>query len=74
MKKKSKDDYLTKRFDQLKGNMKNTWKLIGTLIKRKTKGQTIIPNLKRNNQVFTEQKEIINQFNEHFINVGPNLA
>ena len=36
----SKKAYFCKHFDLCKGNLKATWKLIGTLIKGKTKGQT----------------------------------
>ena len=57
-----------------KSNLKATWKLIGTLIKRKTKSQTTPQKIARNNKIYTSTEDIADQFNKHFINVGPNLA
>ena len=61
-------------FDLCKNNLKATWKLIGTLIKRKTKGQVTPLRIVRNNKTYTSNDDIADQFNKHFINVGPNLA
>ena len=72
---KAKNDYHNQRFQQYKNNLKETWKLIGTLIKRKTKGQSNYPSrLIRKNKTYTKQIDIAVQFNHHFINVGPDLA
>lgn len=38
--KKSKKAYFSSRFEENKGNLKMTWKLIGNIISRKTKGQS----------------------------------
>ena len=54
--------------------MKYTWKIIGTLIQRKTKVQLDTPRIIRNNKLFTNRTDIDNQFNEYFTNVGPQLA
>ena len=70
----SKKAYFGKHFDLCKGNLKATWKLIGTLIKRKTKGQTAPLRIVRNNKTYTNNTDIADQFNKHFINVGPLLA
>lgn len=48
--------------------------MIGTLIKRKTKCQTTPQKIVRNNKIYTSTEDIADQFNKHFINVGPNLA
>ena len=74
IKNQAKQKYYSKRFEESKNNLKATWKLIGTLIKRKTKGQLDIPRIVRNNKEYTNKTDIANQMNEHFINVGPNLA
>ena len=66
--------YFCKLFDLCKGNLKATWKLIGTLIKRKTKYQTAPLQIVRNNNAYTNNADIANQFNKHFINVCPLLA
>lgn len=74
IKNRSKTDYYTKTFASYKNNLKSTWKLIGTLINRKTKGQTLPTRLIRNNKTYTNQLEVANQFNDFFVNVGPSLA
>ena len=43
LKTKSKNDYYNQHFQLYQSNLKETWKLIGTLIKRKTKGQPNSP-------------------------------
>ena len=70
----SKKTYFCKHFDLCKGNLKATWKLIGTLIKRKTKAQSTPLRIFRNNKAYTNNADIADQFNKHFINVGPLLA
>ena len=70
----SKKSYYCKHFEKCKSNLKATWKLIGTLIKRKTKGQTCPSRIVRNNKTYTSKSDIAEQFNQHFINVGPSLA
>ena len=57
-----------------KDNLKDTWKLIGTLIKRKRKGQSCPSRIIRNNKIYTKQLDIAEQFNHHFVSVGPSLA
>ena len=75
IKTKAKNDYYNQRFQQYKNNLKETWKLIGTLIKRMTKGQSNYPSrLIRKNKTCTKQIDIAEQFNHYFINVGPDLT
>ena len=57
-----------------KNDLKNTWMLIGTLIKRKNKGQNSHVRIVRSNEEFISQSDIAEQFNQYFVNVGPNLA
>ena len=66
----SKKTYFCMHFEMCKSNLKATWKLIGTLIKRKTKSQTIPLRITSN----TSNEDIADQFNKHFIIIGPNLA
>ena len=70
----TKKAYFCKHFDLHNGNLKATWKLIGTLIKRKAKGQTIPLRIVRNNKTYTNNNDIADQFNKHFIYVGLHLA
>ena len=70
----SKLRYYNNQFDQCKNNLKATWKIIGTLIKRKSKRHLKQTRIIRNDVTYTNEYDIANQFNQHFVNVGPNLA
>ena len=69
-----KKKYFSQHFDLCKNNLKASWKLIGMLVKRHSKGQTPFSKIKRNNRAYTNKVEIADQFNKHFVNVGQNLA
>ena len=43
LKEKTKKEFYRSQFEKCKNNLKTTWKLVGTLVNRKTKGQ-IMPN------------------------------
>ena len=73
LKHKSKTDYYSTQFSKYTENLKQTWKLIGTLIKRKTKGQSFPTRIIHNNKTFKQQADIAELFNNFFVNVGPNL-
>ena len=70
---KSKRDYMYKRFEQIKGNMKKTWNMINQIIGRNKKDnqQTVF---KKGTDLVTSPIEIANEFNTFFVNIGPKLA
>ena len=70
----SKKTYFSKRFELCKNNLKATWKLIGALIKRKPTGCITPSRIVGNNKVYTDKADVCEQFNQYFINVGPQLA
>ena len=74
LKNKAKKEYYCNYFQKYKDNLKNTWKLIGSLIKRKSKGQMQPTAITRNGNKYTDESDIADQFNQHFVNVGPSLA
>ena len=74
LKNKSKAHYYSTQFSKYTGNLKQTWKLIVALIKRKTKSQSYPTRIVHNNKIFTQQADIAELFNSFFVNVGPNLA
>ena len=74
LKNKSKTEYYNIQFAKYKDNLKQTWKRIGTLVKRKTKGQTFPTRITHNNRTFTQEKDIAELFNNFFENIGPTLA
>ena len=69
-----KKNYFSQHFDLCKNNLQASWKLIGMLVKHKSKGQTPVSKIKHNNRAFTDKAEIADQFNKHFVSVGQNLA
>lgn len=71
----AKKNYLTKKFEMNKDNVKYTWELIGTLIsKKKSNSQNTIMKLLRYNRFYSDKQSICDQLNTHFINVGNDLA
>ena len=56
LKNKSKTEYCNMQFAKYKDNLKQTWKLIGTLVKRETKGQTFPMRITHNNRTFNTRK------------------
>ena len=74
LKNESKTEYYNIQFAKYKDNLKQTWKLIGTLVTRKTKGQAFPTRITHNNRTFTQEKDIAKLFNNFFVNIGPALA
>jgi len=70
----SKKVYYCKLFKLHRNNLKATWKLIGTLIKRKTKGQASLSRIVMKNKTFTNKLDIAEQLYKYFISIGPSLA
>ena len=70
----SKEKYYSKLVEGSRNNIRETWKLINTLI-RKNSGKTISPQsiLKEDNHIY-KKEDIANEFNNFFVNVGPDLA
>lgn len=70
----AKQDYYIKYFQNCQYNMKTTWRLIVTLSKRKTKALLSPAKLIINDIVYTSKQDMANQFNNYFVNIGPDLA
>lgn len=71
---KAKFSYYTSHFDQLKDNMKKTWKSINEILNKKPKSIRFPDYFKINNQVITDKNTIAEEFNRFFINIGEQLA
>jgi hypothetical protein len=74
IKQKSKKDYFQLQFTKYKNNLKITWKIIGNLIKRKSKNQISPTRIVHDGKTHTNQNDIAELFNNYFINVGSNLS
>ena len=72
----SEKKYCTDRFETLKGNIRDTWKLINKVIhgRQGFEHRNTIPFLSVNELVTNDPKVIVSKFNEFFGNVGPTLA
>ena len=69
-----KKDYYHQQLEQHKSNIQGTWKILNSIIK-KGKVKNVYPNqFKKDNLIIHESKEIVNEFNNFFVNVGPTLA
>ena len=60
LKNKSKTEYYNMQFAKYKDSLKQTWKLTGTLVKRKTKGQTFPTRITHNNKTFNKKRTLPN--------------
>ena len=68
---KAKKNYYTKYFEENNNNIKKTWEGIRSIINIKSTKSTI-SQIKVNNKVIINQKEIVDTLNNFFVNVGPN--
>ena len=70
----AKKSYYDAKLAEYAKDVRNTWKIINTLISNK-KNKHDIPGVFTEGTVnFTGAKEIAEGFNEYFVNVGPTLA
>ena len=70
----AKKYYYSKEFNEHKGNLRYSWKLIKEVINKNKVKMELPDNFKQNETLISDPVEISNKFNEYFINVGPKLA
>lgn len=71
--KKAERNFYCEKFSFCVGDMKKTWKLIGSVLNKNKLHSTVESFIV--NGVLTDNKlEIVDRFNDYFINVGTNLA
>ena len=68
----SKRNYYSKQFEKAKGNVKNTWKIINSVIHNKQ--QTKINSINIDGVNVNNPKFIVDHFNHYFTNFGKNLS
>ncbi len=71
---KSKINHYQMTFENLKNDIKKTWKTINEIVNIKSKNYSSPNLIKINDENITDPKLISNLFNDYFKNVGPNLA
>ena len=69
----AKKDYYVNKFSNNHRNTKALWKTINDILGR-SKKQDVIKEIKLPEKNVTSTEELVHVFNEHFINIGPNLA
>ena len=70
---KLKSDYYTKKIEDNKDNLRNTWKVLKKVINRKGKCN-LVNKITVNNTEITNKQEIPDEMNKYFASIGSNLA
>ena len=70
----AKIKYYYETFEKYKTDIKNTWKTISQILCKSSKNSNPIKELKIGNKITTNMTDICNNFNNFFVNIGPNLA
>ena len=71
---KAEKQYYIDKLNCYKGKIKETWSVLNHLLGRGKKTSTLCDFVVKNNAKITNTNEIANEFNDFYINVGPNLA
>ena len=69
--KKSKKTYYTAYFEEHSKNIKKIWEGIRSIVNTKNSGNIKIAQLNVNGRVIDNPKQIVNEVNDFFVNVGP---
>ena len=72
--KAAKKHYYNNKFNEHKGNLKYSWKLIKEILNKNKFKMELPDNFKEDDILISDPVEISNKFNEYFINIGPKLA
>lgn len=71
---RQKKDYYTTLLDKNKNSTKDTWSIINSVM-QKGKIKTKFPNkFTKNNDDICNKTEIVDEFNDYFVNIGPILS
>ena len=73
MKRDGKMDYYKKFFDSNKNKMSTIWKGIRSIVDINNTSKKVIKILNKNGKKITDPQKIVNLFNNHYANVGPNI-
>ena len=69
----AKKNYYVLQLDKEKKNIKNTWKILNNVLNR-NKSKSLNTEFNLNGQIINDPKQIPENFNNFFINIGPNQA
>ena len=68
----AKQNYFSNLLDKEKHNMRNTWKILNSILR--TSKKPMSNKFVKNNVTLTDSNEIANEFNKYFSSIGPTLA
>ena len=71
---KAKRSYYFNKFEKARGDMRQTWQTINNVLGRGKKESLPDQFKDRNEKLINDPKNIANEFNNFFVNVGPDLA
>ena len=66
--------YYSNKLQQYKGDMKETWRILNSFIKKNNQQPKISGYHDKNNTFLHSDKGIANGFHNFFVNIGPDLA
>ena len=69
----AKRNYFTNLLEKEKNNMRNTWKVLNSII-RPNNYKKCSEKFVSNNEIYTCPDQIATKFNQYFANIGPELA
>jgi len=69
---KAEWDYYKKKLDLYAGNLQQTWKLLG-LVLNQSKKSSSCDSFTKDGMVIDNPTEIVEHFNDYFVNIGKNL-
>ena len=70
---KAEVDYYRDKFKQISGNVRETWKLLGSVINRDLRNDGA-GFFRENGVDITDKQEIVKKFNDYFVSIGSRLA
>ena len=70
----SEKSYYSKRLLENKGNAKGIWKILNTIINKRTRPNELPRQFINNGETFSSNKAITSEFNVFFSTIGPKLA
>lgn len=65
--------YYSNKLNQVKGNLRLTWKLINEIINKNKSRSELRNNFLKKDNLISDPLEKANYFNEYFVNTGSNL-
>ena len=69
----SRSLYYSKKFENVRGNMSSTWKVVKDILCKQSKSEVVRKFIHEDNEI-SSAEDIAEVFNNHFVSIGPNQA